>query len=80
MSCVICGMADKEVSNVANFMVRRCEQCGFYGISVGLAGKISRQEFRLNKERTKAYLSMRSKNQQPPWITSVEIEHYALNE
>jgi hypothetical protein len=80
VACLICGAKDREVSYVAQFWVRKCERCGFYGLPEALAEEIREQTLTLNVERTKAFLSKRSDNQEPPWITAEDVENHHLME
>jgi NMD protein affecting ribosome stability and mRNA decay len=69
MTCVICDLQDKVVSCVSQFQVRQCKACGYYGMPEELVEKLQATGQRLNVERTKAFLSSRKQNQQPPWIS-----------
>jgi hypothetical protein len=78
VSCFICNAVDKEVSCVAQFVVRRCDKCGFYGMPTDLAEEMKAHHTQLNVERTRAFLSRRISQQQPPWISALDVQEHGL--
>lgn len=78
MVCLICGSMAIELLSPGHFVEVDCPACGYYGIPKQLIEQMSKQKQKFHIARTKAYLVMRAKNKQSPWITPVDMSIHQL--
>lgn len=79
MRCLICDGEAAEAPSIAQFAQINCPKCGYYGLPVELANRVEKGNLRFHIDRTRAYLDMRAKSNQGPWITHVDIINYQLS-
>jgi hypothetical protein len=80
MACVICGARDIQLLSAGHFVERDCPECGHYGVPQRLIEEMLLRKQRFDIGRTRAYLALRRINNEPPWITPVDINIYQLFE
>ena len=80
MACIICGARDIQILSAGHFVERDCPECGHYGVPKQLVEEMLLRKLRFDIGRTRAYLGFRLVNNEPPWITPVDINIYQLFE
>ena len=80
MACIICGARDIRTLSTGHFVERDCPECGHYGMPKQLVEEMLLQKLRFDIGIARAYLAMRRANNEPPWITPVDINIYQLFE